>query len=175
MNLDGDGIDNNKHPLHNLFSKAIFTAKRRSLKVTTSYNKRLSRCKATYREALRFLSNIRATWTWMQRSQWLTINNTHTPVAHYKENMELKIWPLTCSKSNGRLSIGWPRLLACSHLYLHFIQVLQIHNRGAKNTRPGLKLSLPALDLGLYGRNNPISAVSWFSQVLHVKGLITFG
>lgn len=32
VNLDSDGIDNNKHPLDDLFSKAIFTAKRRSFK-----------------------------------------------------------------------------------------------------------------------------------------------
>lgn len=35
VNLDGDGIDNNKHSLHDLLSKAIFTAKRRSPHVTT--------------------------------------------------------------------------------------------------------------------------------------------
>lgn len=33
VNLDGDGIDNNEHPLHNLLSKAILTVKRRTLKI----------------------------------------------------------------------------------------------------------------------------------------------
>ena len=61
VNLDGDGIDDNKHPLHDLFSKAILTAKRRSLKVITCYNKRPGRGKATYRETPRFISNIRTT------------------------------------------------------------------------------------------------------------------
>lgn len=61
VNLDGDGIDNNKHPLHDLFSKAIFTAKRRSLKVITCYHKRPSRGRATQRETPRFISNIRTT------------------------------------------------------------------------------------------------------------------
>lgn len=32
VNLDSDGIDNNKHPLHDLFSKAVFAAKRKSFK-----------------------------------------------------------------------------------------------------------------------------------------------
>lgn len=91
VNLDGDGIYNNKHPLHHLFSKAVFTAKRR-------FVKSLGRDCSMYGEPPRLVSNITATKTRTPRGQWLTFKN-NSPYPH--PSMGLR------GLTSGRLQAQW--------------------------------------------------------------------